>query len=91
MTTTASPHVSTLAGLLRNSQAPNWQRAACRDAENPEDWFPFPSEDYPHARAVCARCPIRARCLAYAEASGQSGVWGGVELDRGRHIRAQTC
>jgi WhiB family redox-sensing transcriptional regulator len=87
MTTFARGPVFALADLLRDSQAPNWERAACRDAENPEDWFPFPSQDYANARAVCARCPIRTRCLAYAETTGQSGVWGGVELDRGHRTR----
>jgi len=73
----------TLSELRRHSLAPDWQRAACRDAPDPEEWFPFPSADYPTARAVCAGCPIRRRCLAFAQAGGQSGVWGGIELDRG--------
>lgn len=78
--------VVTLADFLRPSLEPDWQRAACRDAANPEEWFPFPSEDFAHARSVCAACPIRLRCLAFAESTEQTGVWGGVEFDRGRRV-----
>ena len=74
----------TLADLLPFSLAPDWQLAACRDDPNPEAWFPFPSQDFSHARSVCGGCPIRERCGEFARATGQSGVWGGENFDRGR-------
>ncbi len=61
-----------------------WRDAACRDDPNPERWFPFPSDDFTHARDVCNGCPIRLQCTHFAVSTGQSGVWGGKEFDRGR-------
>lgn len=75
-------------GLL----AGGWRdRAACRGRVCvPEDdvWFAPDGEraDDPQARArervakrVCARCPVRVDCLAFALATGQQhGVWGGL-------------
>ena len=38
------------------------------------------------AKAICARCPARDACLAYALDAGEAyGVWGGA--DRGRAPR----
>ncbi|MGH9060608.1 MAG: WhiB family transcriptional regulator, partial [Acidimicrobiales bacterium] len=36
------------------------------------------------AKAICARCPVRAECLAFALATDQRyGIWGGTsETDR---------
>ena len=32
------------------------------------------------AKSVCARCPVRADCLAYALAANEpEGVWGGTD------------
>ncbi|KAA9161342.1 WhiB family transcriptional regulator [Amycolatopsis acidicola] len=61
-----------------------WQhRAACRD-EDPELFFPV-SEMGPGARqvaqakAVCARCPVRAECLSSALDAGLDyGIFGGL-------------
>ncbi|MGV9714291.1 WhiB family transcriptional regulator [Gordonia sp. NPDC003424] len=60
-------------------------RAACAGpAEDPEDWFPFPTEDFGHAAAVCAACPIRAACERWGRDNRMTGVWGGVRLVDGR-------
>lgn len=78
----------------------SWQeRAACRDAD-PELFFPA-SEDYTsrvnarhlvEAGRVCAGCPVRRDCLAYAVDSGQRhGIWAGLSplelaaIRRARH------
>lgn len=43
---------------------PDWMvQAECRDIPNPEIFFPRPSETADAAKAVCARCPVRADCL----------------------------
>jgi WhiB family redox-sensing transcriptional regulator len=66
---------------------------ACKD-EDPELFFPI-SEVGPgawqvaQAKAVCARCPVRSDCLAYALDNGlDHGIFGGLtELERRQMIR----
>lgn len=66
----------------------NWQaRAVCRD-EDPELFFPDPSDTVitRAAKAVCAKCPVRPQCRAAASARREPyGIWGGVnrEVDNG--------
>lgn len=68
-------------------------RAACLGSD-PDLFFPIGSSgpalrQVAQARAVCARCPVRADCLGYALATGQAaGVWGGATEDERREIRA---
>lgn len=76
-----------LTDLLPLSDSHDWHRAACRGDPNHEAWFPYPSQDFAYARTVCGSCPIRRECGEFAESTGQSGVWGGREFDRGRMIR----
>ncbi|HEY0817106.1 MAG TPA: WhiB family transcriptional regulator [Pseudonocardia sp.] len=71
------------------------QRAACRD-EDPELFFPV-SEVGPAARqadaakAVCARCPVRERCLEYAVDNGlDHGIFGGTTEAERRELRRRT-
>jgi len=68
----------------RRRPAGGWlEQVACRD-EDPELFFPLPSEDEAPALAICARCTVREQCLALALAFGERyGVWGGLgEADR---------
>ena len=53
-------------------------------------FFPEKGESGREAKAVCARCEVRAECLAYALAHGERhGVWGGKgERARQRMRRA---
>jgi WhiB family redox-sensing transcriptional regulator len=40
------------------------------------------------AKAVCADCPVRRRCLDYALDTGQTeGIWGGMSADERRAER----
>lgn len=58
---------------------PDWTDAACR--HEPPEWFhPVSTSpaDADAAKAVCARCPIAADCLAYALSAREFGVWGGT-------------
>ena len=43
------------------------------------------------AKAICARCPVRARCLDYAIATREPyGIWGGLnETERRQHVARQ--
>jgi WhiB family redox-sensing transcriptional regulator len=57
----------------------SWRlRAACRD-EDPGLFFPELGESAEAAKQVCAGCPVKAQCLAFAVASGERfGVFGGL-------------
>jgi len=68
---------------------PGWQReGACREVGDPELWFSTRAPHQREAATVCAGCPVRDACLAYALSwrtwtfdSSQHdrpvGVWGG--------------
>jgi WhiB family transcriptional regulator, redox-sensing transcriptional regulator len=57
--------------------------AACRSAD-PELFFPISSSGQSmaqeaEAKAICAECPVRRECLAFALRTHQAhGVWGGM-------------
>jgi WhiB family transcriptional regulator, redox-sensing transcriptional regulator len=66
--------------------------AACRSAD-PELFFPI-SDSGPslvqaaEAKAICAGCPVRRQCLAFAVRTRQvHGIWGGL-TERERHVPA---
>jgi WhiB family redox-sensing transcriptional regulator len=60
-------------------------RAACGGGhDDPETYFPR-GQGYPlasreqEAKRVCARCPVREECLAYAiDNDLREGIWGGL-------------
>jgi WhiB family redox-sensing transcriptional regulator len=71
-----------------------WTEAACQDAE-PDIFFPVSSTgrggEEARAKLVCAGCPVRADCLAYAMDAGAplQGIWGGTsDTDRARLRRS---
>ncbi|GGS25832.1 WhiB family transcriptional regulator [Actinokineospora fastidiosa] len=75
----------------------DWRhRAACRD-EDPELFFPVGTSgpalsQVEQAKAVCARCPVAASCLAWALESGQdAGVWGGMSEDERRALKRRNA
>jgi WhiB family redox-sensing transcriptional regulator len=39
------------------------------------------------AKAVCARCPVVAQCLAAALAMNEIGIWGGMTEEERRILR----
>ena len=66
------------------AQGHQWRlAAACRSAD-PDPFFPVSStgrslEQVTQANRICARCPIRPECLAFALRTHQShGIWGGL-------------
>ena len=72
-----------------------WQEAAiCRQAD-PELFFPIGTTgaavaEIQQAKAVCARCPVRRPCLAYALATRQEfGIWGGRDENERRLLHRQ--
>ena len=75
-----------LAELLERHR-PAWQRdALCREYDD-VTWFPAKGESLEPAKEVCARCPCRQECRAWAiETDASAGVWAGESV---RQIRKQ--
>lgn len=68
-------------------------RAACQSSD-PDLFFPVSStgkslEQVDEAKAVCARCLVRRRCLVFALQTRQvHGIWGGLtEEERNQTAR----
>jgi WhiB family redox-sensing transcriptional regulator len=80
---------------------PTWQfRAACRGEDASLFFAPgyFETREQKEAReaqakAICARCPVRAECLEYALAIREMhGVWGGMnETERRALLRERDA
>jgi WhiB family redox-sensing transcriptional regulator len=74
----------------------DWRHHAECQYEEPELFFPLSPAKVAEAKAVCAGCPVRPACLAYAFATGQdAGIWGGMTEDERRlellrRFRART-
>lgn len=88
--TTVSAFTMTRPVDTREDDRPeDWrQRAACL-GEDPELFFPHPSDSIgiEDARAVCRRCPVIDLCRDRAlEDREQFGVWGGLSEDERRRI-----
>jgi WhiB family redox-sensing transcriptional regulator len=71
----------------------DWQSAAaCRSAD-PELFFPVSAfglalKQVAEAKAICARCPVRRQCLAFALRTRQAhGIWGGLTEEERAFIR----
>lgn len=81
-------------------QAPrrDWLPDAICQGHDPELFFPLRTRgpaaqrQAEVAKEVCARCPVRAKCLLWALETGQeSGVWGGVDETELRRIRQRAA
>lgn len=57
----------------------NWEELGrCREAD-PEQWYPEKGFPTRYAKAICRRCPVRARCLKNALDTREPwGIWGGL-------------
>src|SRR5689334_16635560 len=68
---------------------PRWQHnARCRTSAI--DFFATAPDAIAAAKAVCADCPVRADCLAYAIANEACGIWGGTSASERRRLRPRT-
>jgi WhiB family redox-sensing transcriptional regulator len=72
---------------------PTLADAACKGADlglffGPDAEFVTARRDREaQAKAICARCPVRPDCLAYALDTGEAyGVWGGLSEDERRAL-----
>ena len=75
----------------------DWRSAAaCRSAD-PELFFPVSAfgqalAQVAEAKAICARCPVRRPCLAFAQRTRQAhGIWGGLTEEERRRPRSRTA
>jgi len=91
--TTADPCdvLAHLAHLLEAGR-PAWQAdAACR--HHPQaDFFPEHGGVTSAAEAVCASCPVRQKCLAFAmDDKSLTGIWAGTSVGGRRALRRRVA
>lgn len=70
---------------------PDWYADALCAQVDPAPFYPEDGGSIRPAKQVCAMCPVRDQCRAYAlENDEQWGVWGGMsESDRRKLRRAE--
>ncbi|MFR9732206.1 WhiB family transcriptional regulator [Saccharopolyspora sp. MS10] len=69
-------------GALLDAATGGPEEVPCRT--DPDLWFAESPGDLERAKALCGRCPLRARCLEGALSRGEPwGVWGGEIFERG--------
>jgi hypothetical protein len=62
-----------------------WMDDAACVGLDPDSFFPGTGDLARTVRKVCAGCPVRQRCLDFANSAGVSGIWGGTsEAERKR-------
>jgi WhiB family transcriptional regulator, redox-sensing transcriptional regulator len=90
--------------MSRVVQASSWgmrsvswmSRGACQQAD-PKLFYPIATgkgqaaRQAQAAKAVCAPCPVRAKCLSYALEARPEGIWGGTTGDERLKARAASA
>lgn len=73
-------------------QRPAWQADGLCRGQDVNVFFPAQGgEEFAiQAKKVCAECPVKAPCLAYALALNMSGVWGGTSGADRRKMKRGT-
>ena len=75
-----------------DSDGPDWRDDALCAESDPEIFFPEPGGSVRGPKSVCARCEVRAECLAYAlEHDEKFGVWGGMTERERWHLKRQVA
>lgn len=66
--------------------------AACRDAPDPDIFFPVDRTRAATraAKAICRPCPVLAECRSWAMAKEAYGVWGGLDEHERARVRRST-
>ncbi|WP_216677729.1 WhiB family transcriptional regulator [Streptomyces sp. MNP-20] len=69
-----------------------WQDDGICAQTDPESFFPTEGRSARPAKKICAGCPVRHECRAYALARPELyGIWGGLtRVERGR-LRGRTA
>ena len=100
MTIAVSPDSATPQPRLRRMTAAAYERAGWRESaacrvHDPELFFPIGNAgraiaQVERAKAVCASCPVRQRCLTFALDTHQEyGIWGGYDEEERRILHRQ--
>lgn len=63
----------------------------CAKDPEPDKWFPtsrgpYGEHQYFVAASVCAKCELRESCALAGLRNRETGVWGGIRMDRGKII-----
>lgn len=68
---------------LMDHRPQEWRKRAACVGEDPELFYPTDPIAVAIAVSVCAGCPVRTECAAYATTAGEKhGVWGGSDRSR---------
>lgn len=74
----------------RADPARKWAADALCAGTDPELFFPAGDKPGMEARCVCASCPVRENCLAYAIIAEEPfGIWGGLDTNERQGIRRE--
>ena len=74
------------------SNLPAWvQRGACVGAPDPNLWYPERGQSSEPAKRICARCPVREKCPAWALEHETFGVWGGLTPNERKRLRKDAA
>lgn len=67
----------------------NWRDAAACQYVDAELFFPAKGGNVRPAKRICARCRVRAECLAWALATPErlDGIWGGMTARERSRLR----
>jgi hypothetical protein len=68
-----------------------WRDAECQHHVGVVEFFPERGQSAREAKGICARCPVRADCLAYAlRYDLHDGVWGGLSEQERQRLGADA-
>ena len=89
---TPSQDDAQLWGLFEPHEDVSWQHKALCAQTDPEAFFPEKGGSTRDAKAVCANCEVREKCLQWAiENDERFGIWGGMsERERRRYKKNQA-
>lgn len=63
------------------------EQAECRGLPT-SIFFPIRGAPSSQAKEICARCTVRAECIAWALPREGIGVWGGLSENQRRRVRS---
>ena len=87
--TVALPSPQLLA-QARSGTDRKWAAHALCAGADPEIFFPPGDGPAIEARHICAMCPVRDECLAYAITADEPfGIWGGLDPHERENLRRQ--
>lgn len=76
--------------LITPDRDTSWHSKASCLGLDPNLFYPEQGENHPEARATCAQCPVKDKCLEDALANGEKfGIWGGTSVRERDSIKTQ--